>query len=314
MWAALQCMLTVTLHGAHAAAYVGFNGDCLFDASTFVDNELRTGQPIGLVLWVSTGVGKLKDCTYDGPVGTWPLYAERYAELHMAPLPPATSGVYMQDADSAGCATCVQLLQLSPPPPPPPPPPSPPPPLPPPTTPPRLEPEIIRQAGSGEESNADRGPWGMSMTALLLIGAIVSAVGASTAIAYLCWRRRRAAMNEFLQKQHSRPRPPPHVTHMPPLPDLTRVPSGRHGSTPIMNALDEELASRTPTPDGRVRLPPMPTHSPTSPLQPLPSLYGDRGSGGGVDRAAREARGELRAMGGTAWGGGGGGGGGESSD
>jgi len=62
----------------------------------------------------------------------------------------------------------------------------------------------------------------MSMTALLLIGAIVSAVGASTAIAYLCWRRRRSAMHEFLEKQHSRPRQqqPPLVTHMPPLPDL----------------------------------------------------------------------------------------------
>lgn len=92
---------------------------------------------------------------------------------------------------------------------------------------------------------------------------------------------------------------------------LSRVPSGRHGSTPIMNALDEELASRTPTPDGRVRLPPMPTHSPTSPLQPLAPLYSNGGGVGGVDRAAREARGELRAMGGAAWGGGSGGGGGE---
>ena len=96
--------------------------------------------------------------------------------------------------------------------------------------------------------------------------------------------------------------------------DLSRVPSGHHrhmGATPIMDALDEELASRTPTPDGRVRLPPMPTHSPTSPLQPLPPLYGDGGGNGGGNRAAaREARGELRAMGGVAWGGGGGGGGG----
>ena len=124
---------------------MGFNGDCLFDASTFIDNELRTGQPMGLVLWVSTGVGKLKDCTYDGPVGTAPLYAERYAELHMAPLPPANSGIYMQDAASAGCATCVQLLVLSPPPPPPPPPPAPPPPPLPLSPPPRRDPEIIRQ-------------------------------------------------------------------------------------------------------------------------------------------------------------------------
>jgi hypothetical protein len=67
-------------------------------------------------VWVTMGVGKLRECTFDGPVGTTPLLANQYGQLHLSPLPDSPEGVFRQD--TADCPDCVQLLRLTPPPPP----------------------------------------------------------------------------------------------------------------------------------------------------------------------------------------------------